>query len=246
LNPHQPCTHLGNWKNIVLGPILGWNMVTPFPNPLGRATRGRILTCVAILFAVAITAAGQIPPASKPTELLIKRYERLIESGAFLTSAGWKKTNQLFDRSYPYQRDGEIHLASTGGLIGEQWVKGNRAEVGTKWTDSYGSIDSMLRYKSSFPNQRPEPITMAYEYPLVFTNEHVDINENGQTHVTTGDWQWKLEGPQRERWATLAPAIAYVRERRNQSTDPAIRRNANKTLAILKRLKDWRCPACAC
>jgi hypothetical protein len=92
----------------------------------------------------------------------------------------------------------------------------------------------------------PGEITMATEYSLVFTNEHADIDRVGRTHVTTGDWDWKLEGPQHERWATLDRAIAYLIEERDKSTDPVIKRNATKTIAILKRLQEGRGPVCAC
>jgi hypothetical protein len=35
----------------------------------------------------------------------------------------------------------------TGGAVGEDWARDGTAEVETKWTDYYGTIDSALRYK---------------------------------------------------------------------------------------------------
>jgi hypothetical protein len=71
---------------------------------------------------------------------------------------------------------------------------------------------------------------------VVFTNRHVDIEQGGSTSEVLGPWGWKIEGSQSERWATVEKAIIYVREMRDKSDDPTIKRNANKTIAILKRL----------
>ena len=49
--------------------------------------------------------------------------------------------------------------------------------------------------------------------------------------------EWKIEGPQSERWATVEKAIIYVKGMRDKSNDPTVKKNANKTIAILKRLQ---------
>jgi len=182
-----------------------------------------------------IAAVAQGPQSNgKATERVVRQYEKLIADGAFLTPEGWKKTSRIFGRSNPYPKDGEVLLTSQAGLIGENWVRGDRAEVERKWTDFRGSIDSDLRYKPASPSSDVIPAIL--DYSLVFTNRHVDIEEGGSPKEVLGTWEWKIEGPQSERWATVEKAIIYVREMRDKSGDPAIQKNANKTIAILKRL----------
>ena len=93
-----------------------------------------------------IAAVAQGPQSNgKATERVVRQYEKLMADCAFLTPEGWKKTSRIFGRSNPYPKDGEVLLTSQAGLIGENWVRGDRAEVERKWTDFRGSIDSDLR-----------------------------------------------------------------------------------------------------
>jgi hypothetical protein len=177
----------------------------------------------------------------KPTEQLVRRYEKLIAAGDLLTPAGWKRASQLFEKSNPYPPSGEIYVVSTGGAVGEDWVKGDRAQVETKWDDNYGTIDSALRYKPPSPSGR---IAMVQMFSLVLTHAQPDGSGNS-TLPTEPAAEWKFEGDLHIRSATIYAAIKYVERMRDRSTDPAIRKNADRTIAALKRLS-IPCPACAC
>jgi hypothetical protein len=198
--------------------------------------RIRIQAVVLILSVSAVAAVAQAPQSNgKATERVVRQYEKLIADGAFLTPEGWRKVSRIFLRSNPYPKDGDILLTSQAGLIGENWVRGDRAEVERKWIDFRGSIDSSLRYKPAMPTIDVIPAIL--DYSLVFTNRHVDIEEGGTTREVLGTWEWKIEGPQSERWATVEKAVIYVTEMRDKSDDPIVKRNANRTIAILKRLE---------
>jgi hypothetical protein len=134
---------------------------------------------------------------------------------------------------------------SVGGAVGEDWVKGSRAEVETKWTDYLGAIDSSLRY------QRPKsdvPVTMTvFLFDLVYSDKHRYLGADGQTiRESTGPGQWKIQGPPIARWTTVDRAIAYVSAMRDKTDDPLIKRNADKTIATLKRLSKSCGSASAC
>jgi hypothetical protein len=202
---------------------------------------------VALLVAMSTVAIAQAPQSGgKSTERVIRQYEQFIAGGAFLTPDGWKKASRIFARSSPYPNDGEVFLTSKAGLIGETWVRGDRAEVERKWTDFSGSIGPDLAYKPAYPTGSGSVLPAIYDYSLVFTNQHIDVGEGGSTGEVLGTWEWKIEGPQRERWATVEGAIIYVREMRNKSNDPKIKKNATKTLIILERLKHGCGCASAC
>ena len=174
---------------------------------------------------------AQVPKShGKPTELVVKQYEKFIADGALLTPESWQLAAKLFDSANPYPKNGVIFLTSTSGLIGETWSDGHQARVETKWADSYGSIDSALRYK---PIDSTGSMLTFYVYDLALTDKY--LNDKGK--VTTGTWQWKIKGPLKNRSATLRGAIRYVTKMRDKSDDPIIKKNADKTLVILRRMQ---------
>jgi hypothetical protein len=183
-----------------------------------------------------IPAAAQAPQSNgKATEMVVIQYEKLVEEGAFLTPEGWKKLGKLFAQSKPFPGDGTISLMSTGGSLGEMWINGDHAEVDTKWTDYFGSITPSLRFKP--PTDDPPVVMTGYVFHLVYTNKHTDIGANGRImSEVTGPWEWKIEEPQNTRWTTVRKAIEYLTQMRGNSDDPAIQKNADKTILALKHM----------
>jgi len=57
---------------------------------------------------------------------------------------------------------------------------------------------------------------------------------------------WKIEGALGYRSAIVHAAIVYVAKKRDETTDPVIRQNAEKTLGILKRMLHRGPRASAC
>lgn len=185
---------------------------------------------LALLATVMATGQAHKRPL-KATELVVKRYERLIAHGSLLTLEGWKRASGVFDKLDPYPEHGEISIISTGGSIGEDWVKGNRAQVETKWDDYYGTIDSFLRFHLG-PHC---PTGMLESFSLVCVSPRGGEEKGAATDASCGG-EWKIEGPLQARSATIEAATKYVAEMRDRSSDPAIRKNANSTITALRRL----------
>jgi hypothetical protein len=201
-----------------------------------------------LLFLALITMQAQTPQSNgKPTEEVVIQYEKLVAKGAFLTPEGWKSACKLFAQSQEFPARGEISLMSVGGSLGENWLKDNRAEVETKWTDYFGTIDATLRFHSpKRPPQFVTPTMSAFVFRLVYTNKQREIGAKGETiKEVTGPWEWKIEGPM-VRWTTLEQAIKYVSLMRDKTDDPVIKKNAEKTIATLKRLGNACGDASAC
>jgi len=198
-----------------------------------------------LLLGLTIVAAQTPQSKGKPTELVATQYEKFVANGAFLTPEGWKRAEKLFEESHAFPPDGEISLMATGGALGESWMKGNEAEVETKWTDYLGTIDSALRFK---PPKRDVPIVMtSFRFRLVYTNKHRDIGANGEAiREITGPWEWKIGEPLILRWTTPVRAIEYVSLMRDKTDDPVIKKNADKTIAALKRIEKPCGNASAC
>ncbi len=201
---------------------------------------GRLLATFLFL---GLTAASAEAPKlrQKPTELVVARYEKLIATGALLTPEGWARASKLFDQQIPYPKDGEILVESTGGLLAEDWVNGDRAQVETKWNDYYGKIDANLKYTPPTPNGGAA-MPAAEMFSL---RKELSGNQVSRTERATG-WEWRIEGPLQVRRATVAFAIKYVADMCDKSHDPVVRRNANNTIAALKRVSRGCGNASAC
>lgn len=213
-----------------------------FSNLLAAVGRRRAAALI-VLFGV-IACAAQVHKSQRtPTELVIRRYEKFIADGSLLTPEGWKRASKLFDTSDPYPQNGEIWVVSTGGLVGEDWVRGDRAQVETKWNDTFGTIDSSLRLKPPGPR---DSIMMGEIFSLVFIHQPSGTKGTGEAPKPAVLGEWKIDGPWRMRTATIPVAIRYVTEMRDHSNDPVIRRNADKTIAALKRLGHGCGSASAC
>jgi len=179
------------------------------------------LVCLGLL-----TASAQSPKKPlKPTELTVKRYERLILHGALLTPTGWKAASGLFTTADPYPANSEILVEWTGtNVLGEEWNHGARAEVNTKWNDSYGTIDSNLIFK-------PQNARLANVYTLVFVPSVRGESSSANSKLGT----WKIEGPLCYRAADIPDTIKYLERMRTHSRSPILRKNAAESIRALKR-----------
>lgn len=185
---------------------------------------------VFVLLLSASTITAQVLEHKKPTEALIKRYEKLVAEGALLTPEGWHRASKFFDRTRPYPANSKIQLISLPGIIGEDSLNGDRAQVGTKWGDYCGTIDSNLRYVPALPDQ---DCTMDLDsFSLVLVHRGLAKREGASRDAG----EWKIEEAPSIRTASIAAATKYVEEARNRSNDPKTRKNAGKTIAVLKRL----------
>ncbi|HEY6370627.1 MAG TPA: hypothetical protein VIX37_08605 [Candidatus Sulfotelmatobacter sp.] len=122
-------------------------------------------------------------------------------------------------------------------------MRGDEAQVETKWNDFYGTIDAALRYK---PAPYDGSIMMGQSFPMVHTQQPLGSDEHGKTTSITGPGEWKIKGTQSVRFATIPVAIEYVEDIRDHAEDPVIRENARQTIAALKRLRHGCGSASAC
>lgn len=196
----------------------------------------RLLCLIVTTLFLGLTTAAQTPHShGKQTEQVVVQYENFVANGAFLTPEGWKMAGRLFEQSNAFPGDGVISLMATGGSLGENWVEGNKAEVETKWIDYLGTIDSALRFKP--PRQDVPVIMTSFLFHLVYTNKHREIGTNGEIiRETTGPWEWKIEDPQIVRWTTVERAVEYVSLMRDKTDSALVKKNADRTIATLKRM----------
>jgi len=100
----------------------------------------------------------------------------------------------------------------------------------------WGTIDAALRF---IPAPKTDDIKEWEGYSLVFAPEHFRRIENGKLvqHEQTGKYKsWQIAHPLDVPFTTVNTAIRYVLEKREKTTDPVVKQNADKTLTALMKL----------
>ena len=82
------------------------------------------------------------------------------------------------------------------------------------------------------------PAPVVKPYALVFTETHWEFGPKGEgLHEVKGPPEWRIETFEFEPWITIDVAIRYLTKLRDESKSAAIRANADKSIATLRRLK---------
>lgn len=162
---------------------------------------------------------------------VVEEFWKLETEGGRLTAKGWYKAGVFFVRPGPAPRKKTIAITSGKHKcsVDERWVRGNHAEIANQCFD-LGRIDNSLRYTP--------PDSLAYKinlvYRLTLTDKHWEIGPDGVTETeVSGPLAWRIENPEPVLWLTVGAAARYVREQRDKTSDPAIKKNADQTLAAL-------------
>jgi hypothetical protein len=200
----------------------------------------QFILILAAIFARGLTASGQTSPGppTPPPRDVVERLWAMATRGELLTSEGWERASALFTVPQPRPFNKPLFVVSNYYGINVASVKDNRAEVQMEYTDC-GRIDSALRYSAP---QNAQTYKTSFGYHLVLVPTYLMMyGSDGKTLVEkkpTGGTTWQIHGPQTEGpppmpWTTVNTAIRYVLETRDKTTDPTIRKNADRTLAIL-------------
>lgn len=165
---------------------------------------------------------------------------RMATQGQLLTPEGWRIAGGFFTEPRPFPANEQILV------VGNEWgpayemrsvTDGKEITVGY-WHD--GSIDAQLRYTPP-PKAVTGFVKTAFAYTLVTAPSYMMIyGPDGKTLVEkrpTGAYVWLIKGTQPQPIATVNAAIMYVLERRDRTTDPGTKANANQTLIRLLKFR---------
>ena len=155
-------------------------------------------------------------------EVLV-RFCDLDVQGGQLTPEGWQKTAALFAEPGKRQRYGITVIRDY--VVSRPLIE-NQAEFYVEYIE-LGRIDlSKIRFSSPLPAG-------------IKVRAGFQLKQSGTTPVghRADRAEWKIEGRVPEPHLTVDSAIRYVTELRTDAKDPAARKNADRTLAALKRLR---------
>ena len=94
-----------------------------------------------------------------------------------------------------------------------------------------GEIDSSLRFASVAPAQS----IVREDYSVVLDNKYL-LPARGSVPAKEliGPSRWRIKDAPSEPWISVSAAIRYVTQMRDSANDPDIKKNAEKTLGILR------------
>jgi hypothetical protein len=170
-----------------------------------------------------------------PTEVVDEVW-RLGTQGDLLTLDGWRQACRFFSSPTPFPGNRVIVVMSNDWGPAFQVGGGDDAAEVDLGYFALGKIDSALRYVDT-PSKY---MKTAIAYHLVPVPSYVEMmGPDGKTLVEkkpVGYREWQIQGSPGPQWTTVNTAIRYVLEKRDKPTTPAIKKNADQTLAILLRM----------
>jgi hypothetical protein len=191
---------------------------------------------------IPLDSAGQITAAASPSPIdVIKEYWKMETNGGRLTSDVWYRATAFFIRSHIRPPTLTLHVVRDSSLDTfeitartDTW-----AEV-TLNTNEIGLLDHSLRLKI-LPRVGPHGLELLrgpyIPFHVVLTTRHWEFRPDGTlgSEITSSP-QWLLDCTENEFWVNKAAAVRYVTDARNTTADPAIKKNADDTLATLAKL----------
>ena len=197
----------------------------------------RQLTCIALVILAASIARPGVSlegSVNSPSET-VEELWLAASAGELLTLEGWQDVSGLFTEPLPPPKKVILVVSNHWGPAGRPEVSAHDTVVVVGCWE-WGTIDAALRFT-------PAPKTTAVKegrgYHLVFAPQHFRTFKNGKL-VEDGtnalDKRWQITKPLDMPFTTVNTAIRYVLEKRDKTTNPVIKQNADKTLAALLRL----------
>lgn len=182
----------------------------------GNATR----TLAALTRLVTPGAPGHGSP-QKTAAAVVTDFRRIDAEGMQLTPDGWQAIAAFFTRPGSARLE-KIAVLSKEGLSHASIADDNTA--GVRVISTYlGWVD----VKSGRLEQEPHGLKSIHDFSLVLTNPSTSPAR-------------KIEGPVPAPSVTVAAAILYVTRLSTTTAEAGVRKNAERTLAILKRARPSR------
>lgn len=202
---------------------------------LGEGMKRLLILLIALS---AMSAHAQSPKGSglSASEIVERLWKQATE-GELLTSDGRSQASRLFVQPLTFPNDSTFRVISNDWGIGRTSMSSNNAEVVVEYWNA-GTVDASLHYA---PPEKTEFYKNAEVFHLVFAPTHWTMfKSDGKSIIgkeeRLGPSEWQIKDKPEMPWTTVNTAIRWVVERREKTTDPTIRKNADETLTQLLKL----------
>ena len=213
-------------------------------DPVRKYNAEKTLSVLRSILAGTADSGQDMGPAQQPALAVAREFFGLE---TVLAPDQWGKLGKFFAETPKLQLN-SINIIDEVYVTAEP-EEGRRnldaIEVGVS-TNSLGNLDSSMQLRY-YPSERMMPGTPSacfgddrFYYILLKTDVHWEIAMDGSVKQLSGPYAWRIENPSFAPLLTLNTAIRYVTVSRDKTSDPTIRKNADRTLSILRRYKSGK------
>ena len=181
-------------------------------------------------------AARPLPLAFPQPELafpkqVIEQYWNYEVNGGRLTDEGWVRAGKYYYRPSAPPKLRTIVVIHPDYSVWSGFVHGNSARVIIGLRE-IGEID----YHLQFTPHKSNSVKEGHSYALRLTDTHWQLLPGSKTlSRVPGPSEWRIDGADNKIWLTLDIAVKYVFEIQTTTSDPSVKKKADRTLAMLKR-----------
>ncbi len=176
----------------------------------------RLFRQATVLITMAALGALAQAPALNPKET-VERFARLDAEGTRLTANGWRETDGLFVETSERRKPKTLFVIAGNYAVSEAPER----SAPPKFLVGYEELGYIDNSSLAFTPTNGGPTRRFDSYTVV------------QLEVTSK--QWKIKGSQPTTvHLTARAAIAYVRRKRSETSDPETQSNADQTLSRLR------------
>jgi hypothetical protein len=195
----------------------------------------RVFLILVVAVMLTTSAFGQNKAVSGlPPRQVVERLWVDATAGNLLNKAGLKRTSARYQLSAEYFQK-PITVISNDWAVDDAKIEGDKASVLVGYFD-LGKLDSKLRFKDVPDDPCASKNFFLAELEVRQTYTHI-YGSDGKTLLEERPAYpvWQLKQPLGWRWTTVNTAIRYVMEMRAKTSDPEIKKNADKTIGTLLR-----------
>jgi hypothetical protein len=200
-------------------------------DPLLKARAQQTLAALDLLAQSSFMPVSMTGPSEGMPEGALSQFIQMQMDGAGLAAGDSGQLDIFLVRPAQFRQD-KIGVARNFG-IRRTALAVNKAEAFVQY-DAIGEVDLQLRFTTPSANGN----TVRQDYKLIFDNDYssASAGSGAPSHVI-GPSRWRIEEAPPQQWVSVATAIKYATQMRDATRDPAIRENADKTLATLSRYR---------
>lgn len=159
---------------------------------------------------------------------VLVRFCELDARGEQLTSDGWRRVSALF--TTPGAQEHHTVVVIRDFAVSQPALENGKTAFFVEYVE-LGRLDPL---RIHFGSPLPPGVKVRVEFQLV---QPAGKRSGGRTGVMHSLGEWRIEGVVPQPHVTVDAAIRHVTRLRAASIDPALRRNAEKTLAALRRFR---------
>jgi hypothetical protein len=187
-----------------------------------------------LLLGLIAMAGGSKSPQPSPRDIL-QRFCELDAAGKQLTSAGAQEIATLFVQPGSPQQDKVIVIRDF--VVSQPSFTDKKAEFYVEYI-YLGQIDLSHLQFSRLPSDFPSgPSKVRSAFTLLSAATTIPAGAGGPSSAPDAASEWRIAGSPPEPHLTISAAVSYIKQMRDKTTDAAVRKNAEKTLVALSRLR---------